>query len=318
MLKNDRIAILGATGQIGKGLIHNFSSTSYQNVHLYARSLKRLKEVLKSVGGNRNYRQKKYAEFNRNDYDVVINCVGLGTPAKVKEAGNGIFGLTERFDDLVLEYLSGRPQALYINLSSGAVYGTDFTVPASGTSLARWNINDLQESEYYGIAKLYAEAKHRALKNLNIVDLRIFNYFSRFTDLYDKYLLSEIILCVKNKKVLATDRRDIVRDYVHPSDLFSLVEKCMSKKDLNESFDVYSRKPVTKFEILEFFRINYKLKYKINKALMPSSATGNKDKYYSTNKKAGKIGYIPKFTSLDTIAQVAKEILADDKYVRQI
>lgn len=316
MPKNSRIAILGATGHIAKGLIYNFSQASYQNIDLFARSLTRLEIILEQMGGVRKYRQKKYVEFNKNDYDVVINCVGLGTPEKVKQASGDVFYLTEHFDNLALEYLSGHTKTLYINFSSGAVYGTDFATPVDGSSLAHWNINNLQESEYYGIAKLNSEAKHRALKNLNIVDLRIFNYFSRFTDLHDKYLLSEIILCVKNGEALATDKRDIVRDYVYPPDLFSLVEKCIAKRALNDSFDVYSKKPATKFEILEYFKKSYGLKYLVNKTKMPISATGNKDNYYSTSRKAGKIGYTPKFTSLDTIIQIAKELLADCKHVR--
>lgn len=301
---------MGATGHIAKGLINNFSRASYQNIHLFARSLTRLRIILKQIGGICNYQQKRYADFNKNEYDVVINCVGLGTPAKVKEAGGDIFYLTEKFDDLVLEYLSGHAKALYINFSSGAVYGSNFAVPADGKSLAQWNINNLQESEYYGVAKLNSEAKHRALKNLNIVDLRVFNYFSRFMDLNAKYLLSEIILCVKNRKVFVTDNRNIVRDYIHPADLFSLVRKCMTKRYFNDSFDVYSKKSATKFEILEYFRRIYGLKYIVNKEIMPASPTGNKDNYYSVSRKAGEIGYNPKFTSLDSIIQEIKPFLS--------
>ncbi len=316
MKKNSRIAILGATGHIAKGLIYYFSRASYHNVHLFARSLPRLRIILEQMGGICHYQQNRYAEFKKNDYDVVINCVGLGTPEKVKEAGGNVFKLTEHFDDLVLDYLSIHVKTLYVNFSSGAVYGSNFAVPADGKSLARWNINDLKESEYYGVAKLNSEAKHRALKNLKIVDLRVFNYFSRFIDLNTKYLLSEIVLCVKNRTVFVTDKRDITRDYIHPSDLFALVEKCMAKRNSNDSFDVYSKKPVTKFEILEYFRRNYGLKYIVNKASLPASSTGDKDNYYSNSRKAGAIGYAPRFTSLDTVAQVAKELLKDDKHIR--
>ncbi|MFH1541256.1 MAG: NAD(P)-dependent oxidoreductase [Elusimicrobiota bacterium] len=302
-MKNKKIAILGATGHIAKGLIYNFSKTRYKNIFLFARSLTRLQYFLDEINCKHKWIKKKFDEFKKYDYDVIINCVGLGTPSKVKESGSDIFGLTEKFDNMILEYLVSHPATLYINFSSGAVYGSDFTVPIVDSSFSKWNINNIKESDYYGLAKLNSEAKHHALKNFNIVDLRIFGYFSRFMELDVNYLLGEIILCVKNKKVFITNEKNIIRDFIHPTDIFSLVEKCIARKKMNDAFDVYSKKPVTKFEILDFFQKHYGLRYTVKKNINVSSVTGDKNNYYSKSRKAKKIGYIPKFTSLDGIVQ---------------
>jgi len=56
----------------------------------------------------------------------VINCVGIGDPGKLRNEMSSIFRVTERFDNLVLDYLECHPSALYLNMSSGAAYGQDF------------------------------------------------------------------------------------------------------------------------------------------------------------------------------------------------
>jgi nucleoside-diphosphate-sugar epimerase len=146
------------------------------------------------------------------------------------------------------------------------------------------------------------------MADLNIVDLRIFGYFSRFIDLNAQYFMSEVISCVKDGKVLVTGEENMIRDYVHPSDLMSLIEKYIVVQPLNDVFDVYSLKPVMKFEILEYFAKQYGLKYSIKDDMQISAATGIKDYYYSDYKKAEQIGYSPQFTSMDSIIEESRLI----------
>jgi len=308
-VKNKKIAVLGATGHIAKGLIYNFYLNGIEDVFLFARSKTRLLKFLSSIRCEKKFIKRDFEKFPNYKYDVVINCVGLGSPLKVKDTGAKIFELTEEFDSMVLNYLKRYPNTLYISFSSGAAFGTEFKLPVGNDTYSKWNINNIQQSDYYGIAKFYSEVKHRSLKNLNIVDLRVFGYFSRFIDLDASYLLSEIILCMKNKERLVTNSQNIIRDFVHPEDIFSLIKKCILKENINEVFDVYSKKPVSKFEILNFFEKNYGLKYKINKKIKTASVTGVKINYYSKSRKAEKIGYRPKFTSINCIAKETKELL---------
>ncbi|OGS46179.1 MAG: hypothetical protein A2539_04995 [Elusimicrobia bacterium RIFOXYD2_FULL_34_15] len=307
MLK--RIAIFGATGHIAKSLIYNFSRKKGFALFLFARNLSKLKIFLKSIKCENCFKTDTFDKFKCDSYDVIINCVGVGYPAKVKELGSGIFSLTESYDNMVIEYLYNHSKSLYINFSSGAVFGSVYKIPVDKSTTSKWNINEIREGDYYGIAKLNSEAKHRSLKNLNIVDLRVFNYFSRFIEQCSGYLLTDIISCIRNKKKFITSNENITRDFVHPKDLFELIRKCISKKNINDAFDVYSKKVITKFEILEYFKKNYDLEYTFKKNISISSITGNKNKYYSEDRKAEKIGYFPKFSSLESIIQGSKQLL---------
>lgn len=310
-----RIAILGATSHIAKGLIFGLHGSDGNELFLFARSPERVRLFLESIGAANSQliKVKPFSEFSDNDYDAVINCVGIGNPARLANELTAIFSITETFDNLVLAYLQGHQQTLYINFSSGAAYGTDFSAPVDVTSQARFNINSIDLSEYYGIAKVNSEAKHRAMKDYNIVDLRVFSFFSRFIDLNSKFLLSEIISCVRNGKELLTDSSSIIRDYVHPKDLAALVRCCINKERINAAYDVCSLKPVTKNELLDYFSSTYNLKYRVSDAYVEVTVTGKKDNYYSISRAVEGIGFIPRVTSLDTIAEVSREILGSGR-----
>ena len=75
---------------------------------------------------------------------------------------------------------------------------------------------------------------------------------------------------------------------------------------LNDFFDVYSKAPVTKFEILDFCKKVYGLEYSIQKSEV---ATGITKSYYSTNTKALSLGYTPAFTSLEGIQTEMEKML---------
>lgn len=308
-MRNKKIAILGATGHIAKSLIDGFCRADKYELFLFARSLDRFGKFLKSIPHN-NVSPKMFSEFNHAEYDVIVNCVGIGDPGKLKSAGSSIFRLTETFDNMILDYLGSHLEALYINFSSGATYGTDFSMPVDESSCTQLDINNITPMDFYGIAKINSEAKHRSLTDMNIVDLRVFGYFSRFINLETQYFMSEVISCVKHDKDFETGTENIIRDYVHPQDLMSLIEKCIAKQSLNDVFDVYSLKPARKFEILDYFSKQYGLKYTVKDNINIPTATGTKNHYYSNNKKAEKIGYLPQFTSLDSIIEETKAILS--------
>ena len=313
-MKVKRIAILGATGHIAKSLIDKLCHTNRYELVIFCRSASRLNVFLTTISNPNMVSAKQFSDFSHGEYDIIINCIGIGDPAKLKNAGIIIFRLTEKYDNMILDYLEEHPLSLYINFSSGATYGTKFNISANDSTCNELDVNHIVPSDFYSIAKLNAEAKHRAMVDFNIVDLRVFGYFSRFINLDAQYFMSEVISCVKEGKVLDTGRGDMVRDYVHPSDLVSLIEKCIDVQSLNDVFDVYSLKPVTKFKILEYFAKQYDLKYSIKGDMQISAATGIKDYYYSDYKKAGKIGYNPQFTSMDSIIEETELILDHQRY----
>lgn len=290
-----KIAILGATSQIAKGLIFNFMQSKQNELFLFARIPGKVKEFLKKNNLPLDRHIYTFKHFQKEQYDVVINCVGLGTPVKVEKASGEVFKLTEEFDNLVLEYLSRYPKTLYINFSSGAVYNV--------------SVIDVKPEHYYGIAKLHQEAKHRVLNNLNIVDIRVFSYFSRFIELDSGYFLTELIKSLKTKKTLVTNSCDFTRDFLAPGDLFNLICLIIKVKPFNGPVDAYSLAPISKFKLLDYFVKNYALKYTIKRGLKLVCPTGVKSRYCSSSKKAASIGYEPRFSSLETVITESKYIL---------
>ena len=314
-LAHRRIALLGASGHIAQALLYHLGARRDYEFFLFARSAERLDEVLKRV---RLLPAQKagYEEFPRGDYDVILNGTGIGDPKRLREAKAEIFPVTEKFDQLILEYLSRRPGTLYLNLSSGAVYGKDFSRPVDDTTALQLNINHLGREDFYGVAKIHSEAKHRAFDRWNIVDLRIFGFFSRFINPRADYFMNEVVACLKNRAEFVTGPGNMIRDFVHPRDLASLVSLCIAKGTLNEGYDVYSLKPAAKFEILDCFRKHFGLKVRVEEKFQAATATGPKDHYYSLSRKAEGIGYRPQYSSLDTLVEETQSIVESNPHPR--
>jgi nucleoside-diphosphate-sugar epimerase len=298
------IALLGATSHIAKNLIIELNKKKTYQLFLFARSIERFTQFKKENSEISTLPVYTFQDFNNHHYDVIVNCVGIGDPGNLFDKMDSIFTLTEKFDQLILDYLKNiNSQALYISLSSGAAYNSSFDTPVDVSSYSKISINAISPTDYYGIAKVNSEAKHRALQKFNIVDLRIFGFFSRYIGMDSKFLLTQLITCLHSKTNFVTSADNIIRDYVHPKDLTELIELCIQKKVVNEVYDVYSLKPIEKMEILQYFVNAFDLQYQITNNSDISSATGTKLHYYSNNRKAESIGYKPKFSSLDCLIE---------------
>lgn len=301
------IAILGATGHIAKSIIYSFKDDPNFTLHLFTRSIEKTNTFFQEIG-LQNAFINTYSQFYDFDYSCIINCVGIGDPAKLKSNPDEVFFVTEEIDLLAITYLKNHNKTTYINFSSGAVYGTEFYTSANDHSSATIAINNLMVSDFYGIAKINAEAKHRSLHNLTIIDLRIFGYFSQFLELDRPYLLAEIISSIKAKSTFITSQSNIIRDYIHPHDLAELVKRCMEQKNINAALDVYSKKPISKFEMLDYFKSSFNLEYTVVDDTSKLSVTGSKDNYFSERKKNVQIGFEPRYTSLECIEFVTNDI----------
>lgn len=300
----DSIAILGATGHIAKNLIY-YMASRYHLV-LFARSFGRLNHFLLDNELHDKVECMNYKDLNLREYKVIINCTGIGDPQILKSEPCKIFQVTEEIDNLVLNYLVQHRDTLYINTSSGAAYCNDFVAPSTSDSSSSIKVNHLGSSDYYGICKLYSESKHRSLSEFNIVDLRIFSFFSRFIDHNSIFFINDIIKCVKGKRTFETNDVDIIRDYIHPHDFVNLIDILINELNINESIDVYSKFPIKKFEIIRYFQEHYGLTLEIIPNHTKVSVTGMKPYYYSCNYQAQSLGYSPVFSSLDTIINESK------------
>lgn len=304
-----RIAILGATSQIARDLIVLFSKTADDNLHLFARRPEEVKSWLVSVGLTGRYPSEDFSGFPKQEFDVVINFVGVGNPAQALAMGNTIFDVTLRFDEMVLEYVQTYPACRYLFLSSGAAYGSSFNEPAKCDTPAIVPINKLAPHEWYGVAKLHAECRHRALSELPIIDIRVFNYFSRTQDIAARFLITDMLRAIRDKTVLKTSPEYIVRDFLHPSDFYQLVKALLSAPATNAVVDCYSRAPIDKPNLLATMQNEFGLRYEITEAIAGINATGTKPHYYSLNMRAAEFGYQPELTSLQGILQESQRIL---------
>ena len=311
-MKKSNIAILGSTSHIAKGLIRNFLDDGECGLELYTRSPQKLRAFLDGLEDPRCGEfeiHEGYQDLSGSSHDVIINSVGVGPLNNPESDYSSWFTVTEKYDNMAIEYLHENTDALYISFSSGAVYGRGHSGPVEESTVNSIRVNHVGTEDYYAIARLNAEAKHRSFKDLNIIDLRLFSYFSRYIDLADGYFITEVLDSVLNNRVLATDGMDIVRDYLHPKDLFSIVRKCMDAGKINTAFDVKSASPAKKFEILDYFSAEYGLKYEVRESLELVSGTGPKNIYCSNYNKALEIGYKPEFNSMDAIKQESGYIL---------
>ena len=245
-----RISIIGATSHVAKGLIVRFAKTDNYQLFLFSRGVNRVSDFLKKeslvVSGNYEYK-----EFECIESDVILNCIGYGSNSSVCSSGSSLFYLFEKFDNIVLNYLENHPQCLYINFSSGAVYGTNFKDPVNEKSIAWYKPNFIKKEDNYRLSKIYTEAKHRSLTEFKIWDIRIFNYISQFIDLTGRMLITEIICSLIENKTFETDSGNIIRDFVHPDDLFTMVIKIIEKDDGNEVVDLYSKASISKMDLLK-------------------------------------------------------------------
>jgi nucleoside-diphosphate-sugar epimerase len=296
-----KIAILGATGYIGKSLLAEFFADSVAaDLYVFSRSKSKLQALAKQIPKGITLHNLPLSDFGKHTYHAVINCTGLGSPSSFKKEPQNIFSVTEVIDVMVMNYLTKKKKTKYINLSSGAVYGDNFTKPVQNDTKTILDINNLKIPDYYSIAKINAEARHRAMSELHIVDLRIFAFFSRFADSKAGFLMSEIIDCVVNKKTFVTGPGDIVRDYISSRDLYTLVTLAMRAEHCNDSFDVYSKKPVSKFEMLKHLEKKFGLTYRVQGTL-DAKAKLLKNVYCSKDTKAKHLGYHPSLSSLQCI-----------------
>jgi len=299
-----RIAILGAASQIAQNLILSFSKYKDYDFSLFSRNVALLQKWINNESLSDKYQVQEYSEFGHHQkYDVIINFVGIGDPVKAQIMGSDIFTVTEKYDDMALEYLKQNKKTKYIFLSSGAVYGGNYQEPVNKDTVAIIDINNLKLTDWYAISKLYAEAKHRSLSELSIVDVRVFNYFSHTQDMNARFLITDIVRAIKNKEVFKTSADNIVRDFITPPDFYRLIQAIINFKPINTALDCYTKSPISKFDLLDELKSEFELRYEIDKSVSIVNATGFKLNYYSMNDKAKNVSYKPKFTSLNGIIE---------------
>jgi nucleoside-diphosphate-sugar epimerase len=296
------IAFIGATSQIAKDLISALASDEVYSLSLFSRRPEELREWLHRESISGEIVSLPYGQFIDGNFDAIINCVGSGDPARTAGMAGSILDVTYQFDSLALDYVRQHPGCRYIFLSSGAAYGSIFRAPAEFGTNAEFRINSLAVDEFYSLAKMHAECRHRAIPDGDIVDIRIFNYCSATTDLNSRFLTSYILRAIHEGKVLSISADSMYRDFITPVDFSALVRCVLNGPAANRAIDVYSRAPVEKFELLDHLGKIFDFRYEIASSLDLVISTGAKPMYYSKNRSAGDLGYQPQYSSSEGVA----------------
>ncbi len=305
-----RIAILGATSQIAKDLILSFTVQREHELVLFARRPTAVQQWLAGLDLDGRHSICDFEAFGHTThFDAILNFVGVGDPARAVAMGASIFDVTLTYDQLALNYLQQHPQCRYIFLSSGAAYGSGFDKPADRDTRAVIALNDLHPQDWYGIAKLHAECRHRSLSHLPIVDVRVFSYISHTQDIKARFLITDILRAIRDRTLLITSYENIVRDYIHPLDFYSMVCALLKAPVCNDVVDTYSRAPVGKMELLGVMQEKFGLYYEVAETPVAIDATGSKRNYFSRNTHASGFGYVPSLTSLEGILKESAEML---------
>jgi nucleoside-diphosphate-sugar epimerase len=302
-----RVAIFGATSEIACDFTALMLEHAEHELFLYARRPQMVRDWLDSIGKADAAQVHSFDDFlSAGEVDALINFVAIGNPAKVSAAGAAILEVTQAYDDLALAYIRKHPHCRYIFLSSGAVYGLGFEQAATAKSVAQVRINALQPEDWYAIAKLYAECRHRAMSALAIVDVRVFNYFSHTQDMRASYLMADVVRTIGSGKTLQTSNVNIERDYLHPIDFNRLLNGILNAPPTNTAVDCYSRAPIDKFSLLDAMQARFGLQYEVVDRTL---VAGHKLKYYSLNRFAEHFGYHPSMSSLDGILLESDKLL---------
>lgn len=295
-----RVAIFGGTSQIAKDFVLSNSHLGNDELILFSREVKNVDNWLRDKGLAKRYSAKDYAEFETaSPYDVIMNFVGVGDPAKALKMGSAIFEVTEQFDQLAINYLRKHPHCRYIFISSGAAYLSDFQAPANTDTASVLQLNHMNHRDWYGISKMYTEARHRADPHLAIVDIRIFNYFSHTQDMSAAYFITQVAQSILNNEILTTSPDPMVRDYLHPLDFYQLISKILKGPVTNCAVDAYSKEPIDKATLLLEIESSFGLQYQVSNNASNPNATGIKPFYYSEDHSASRFGYEPQYSSLE-------------------
>jgi nucleoside-diphosphate-sugar epimerase len=305
-----RVAILGATSEIAKDLINSLRVQKRYSLSLFSRRPSELEAWLRDTTPLNIPESYSFTKFSTaTKFDAILNFIGAGNPKLISELGKSIFELTQTYDQLVLNYLKIYPHCRYIFISSGSIFGSNFDKPVdSSTALPELN-TVLTSNQWYQYAKLVAEITHRKLSDAPITDLRIFNYFSHTQSIASEFLMANIARALVNQSTLEVSPEPIIRDFLHPDDFCKLVTSILEAPPANQAVDCYSKEPISKHQLLENLQNKFGLKFKFHDAQLTANPTGVKTHYYSKNQFAQKLGYEPKYSSLEGITLELEALL---------
>lgn len=302
------IAIIGATGYIGRSLARTFSANDHDPLVLFARD----PDALRAEQWPAQVAIKPLTEFTAAPFDLVINAIGAGDPARVRAMGPEIVDVTETWDRRILETMTDA--ARYVFLSSGAVYGDVFNSPPERRTSHALPLGNESDLPPYVVGKLAAEARHRANADRRILDLRVFGYADNSISLAGKFFLADLARSVATGCDLVTSPTDMIRDYAGAAELHQLIHCWLKAGAANQPLDVYTLAPVSKLALLEKASARFKFSVKYSDQVA-ASPTGNKAIYASSWHATESLGYRPARDSMQVVMEMLEYIYLTQRAV---
>ncbi|MDA9797310.1 NAD-dependent epimerase/dehydratase family protein [Luminiphilus sp.] len=251
-----KVAILGPNGLIGRELIASLKKNDAMSV--YPVSQKR-DTPAKSI---------TFESFMNIAFDAIINCRGVGDPSQIRLHPDTCVESHLASRKLVMDYLEKHehldPLCLFI--SSGGIFNRGIASNVDERENVRFRIESLESFDAYRLAKLLVECLNRAESERSIVDVRIFGFVSASFSNQSSFFINELFQCVKNERTLSTDKGDFLRDYVTAEDIALLISHLLRSKTpkINCAINLLSKRPISKFEILDFFKNEFGLRYRVD------------------------------------------------------
>lgn len=303
-----RLAILGSTGHVGRSLAAELGARPGVELVLVARAPERARAYAeRDVAGR--WSVADLVALGAVEADALVQCAGVGDPSRV---GMAVGEVEEALDRALLGWLDAHPAARGVAISSGAVYDTDFAGPAGdATPLHDPRRVPATPGEAYATAKAASEARHRE-SGLPVRDLRLFSFYTRLLDPSAAFLANDIVAAIRSGSTLELGPADVERDYADPADLADLVLAAASGGGPDGAFDVYSRAPVRRSDLLARVAERWPLGYTVREDGGPVSPTGVKPAYYSVSRRAHALGYEPRFASIETLEREIGAALEGD------
>lgn len=285
------IAVLGASGYVGGSLARRLAALGGAPIVLFSRE----PEVrLGRSGWPADVGVAALDEFRGERFDLVVNAIGAGDPADVARLGPDVLALTAHWDEVVLSGL--RPDARYVFLSSGAVHLPADAWPGEGVPP-------------YVLAKQRAEARHRALPDRSILDVRIFGYADEAIDTRGTSFLAELAASVVSGSRFLTAPGDMVRDYAGAEELLALILAWQGASAPNLAVDLCTASATTKGAILDAAVRLYGIEV-VRTGAVGEGPTGRKPLYVPRSRVAAALGFRPARTSLEIVLQVLAAVSA--------
>lgn len=293
------IAVIGATGYVGRSLARKIARTEQGPLALFARD----PSGLAAESWPDHVSLHSLDRFDAGDFSLVINAIGAGDPRNVAALGRDIVETTREWDERVLATMG--PGTAYVFLSSGAVYGSGLADGVDAGSVLSQPAGRLESIPPYALAKLFAEARHRTLSERHILDLRIFGFSDVSIPRSGSFFLSELAQAIARRQPFVTSPAEMIRDYAGVDELHGLIQAWKNAGMPNCALDLYTLEPVGKLALLEVVSKRYGLQI-----VRDGAADGPRPVYASQCHAAAELGYRPARTSLQVVLETLDAVAA--------